>query len=98
MPHDITFLSYDHARFAGFDKKVLCWRCHTEGDCGRCHQTSRTGYWGHGTGKQWKEGHKVSVPPGALAGCGCHGRSPWVKRRQDYCLACHAPGIRGRAR
>lgn len=98
MPHDIKFLSYDHARYAGFDKRVLCWRCHVEGDCGRCHQTSSQSYWGHTSGTSWKKLHQTITPPGVIAGCGCHGRSPYVKSGQDYCLACHPPGIRNRVK
>lgn len=95
MPHDIEFLSYEHARSAGFDKKEFCWRCHTQDDCGKCHQVRprSVGYWGHTTGDSWKREH-YNVPPNSVAGCGCHGRSPYVKRGVDYCLACHEPGIR----
>ncbi len=95
MPHDIEFLSYEHARYAGFEKKEFCWRCHTQDDCGKCHQVKplSVGYWGHGDGWWWKREH-YNVPPGTVAGCGCHGRSPYVKARKDYCLACHEPGIR----
>ncbi len=95
MPHDIQFLSYEHARSAGFDKKELCWRCHTMDDCGKCHEVRprSVGYWGHTTGDSWKRQHG-KVQPGVVAGCGCHGRSPYVKAGKDYCLACHDPGIR----
>lgn len=100
MPHDIQFLQYGHSKQAAFDGKKLCWRCHTMGDCGRCHQTdpNTANFWGHTSGRDWLTRHQTIVPPGAVAGCGCHGRSPYVKSGQDYCLQCHPPGIRNRAK
>lgn len=92
MPHDIAFLAGGHARSAGFEKKRLCWRCHVVQDCGKCHGSiSATGVWGHPS--NWRSIH-MKVTPGLVAGCGCHGRSPYVRAGQDYCLACHSPGIR----
>lgn len=100
MPHDIQFLEWGHARQAAFDRKVLCWRCHVQGDCGRCHQTDPNpkNYWGHTSGSSWKQMHARITPKDAIAGCGCHGRSPFVKNHQDYCLECHDPGIRNRVK
>lgn len=98
MPHDIQFLAWGHARQAAFDGKVLCWRCHVLGDCGKCHETAPGRYWGHTSGTSWKELHATITPKGAIAGCGCHGRSPFVKSGQDYCLECHPPGIRNRVK
>lgn len=97
MPHDKVFLAYGHAKLAAFDgREKWCWPCHVEGDCGKCHLTNGRlpGYWGHTSGTDWKWRHGRITPPKAVAGCGCHGRSPWVQRGQDYCLECHAPGIR----
>jgi hypothetical protein len=97
MPHDQVFLAYGHAKLAAFDgREKWCWPCHVEGDCGKCHLTNGRlpGYWGHTSGTDWKWRHATITPSGVVAGCGCHGRSPWVKRGQDYCLECHPPGIR----
>lgn len=90
MPHSQSFLDGEHAREAGFDKKVLCWRCHTLTDCGRCHQTKdrALGYWGHGIGTGWKQLHGEGLTVDGYAGCGCHGRSPYA-RAGHYCKACH---------
>lgn len=90
MPHSQSFLDGEHAREAGFDKKVLCWRCHTLTDCGRCHQTKdrALGYWGHGIGPGWKQLHGEGMTVEGYAGCGCHGRSPYA-RAGHYCKACH---------
>lgn len=93
LPHDQTFLKYGHSRIAAFDGKKLCWRCHVLADCSKCHEVATGRVWGHA--QNWKEQHKV-IPDGVLAGCGCHGRSPYVQRKQDYCLQCHPPGIRNR--
>lgn len=90
MPHSQDFLDGEHARQAGFDKKNLCWRCHTYVECGRCHAVKAPGLgaWGHGTGDWWRREHGRSTPEGAQAGCGCHGRSPYA-RAGNYCKACH---------
>jgi hypothetical protein len=85
MPHTEVFKAYDHARFSGFDKKKLCWRCHTVGDCAKCHETKQ-GIWGHGSGDTWKKQH-ATFPPGRR-GCGCHAAHPTVAKG-DFCLACH---------
>jgi len=95
MPHDQAFLAGGHARLAGFEKKVFCFRCHVVNDCGKCHSIATGRPWGHGEG--WKAIH-MNVTPGTVAGCGCHGRSPYVQQGQDYCLACHDAGIRNRVR
>lgn len=90
MPHPQDFLAGEHARYAGFEKKNLCWRCHTLADCGRCHSVKAPGLgaWGHGTGNWWRYEHGRVTPKGAQAGCGCHGSSPYA-RAGNYCKACH---------
>lgn len=90
MPHSKTFMAYDHARYAGFSKKDMCYRCHAEGDCGRCHNTTprRLGWWGHGNGDIWRTQHATITPPGVQAGCGCHSESPYA-RAGNFCKACH---------
>lgn len=90
MPHPQEFLDGEHARFAGFERKNLCWRCHTYMECGKCHQVKAPGLgaWGHGTGDWWRREHGRSTPQGAQAGCGCHWRSPYA-RAGNYCKACH---------
>lgn len=90
MPHPQDFLDGEHARYAGFEKKQLCWRCHTYVECGKCHAVKPPGLgaWGHGTGDWWRREHGRVTPRGAQAGCGCHGRSPYA-RAGNYCAACH---------
>ncbi|MDI6711870.1 MAG: cytochrome c3 family protein [Anaerosomatales bacterium] len=90
MPHPKDFLDGEHARQAGFEKKELCWRCHTYLECGKCHAVKPPGQgaWGHGTGDWWRKEHGRSTPKGAQTGCGCHGRSPYA-RAGNYCKACH---------
>ncbi len=90
MPHPQDFLDGEHARQAGFEKKQLCWRCHTYVECGKCHSVKAPGLgaWGHGTGDWWRKEHGRSTPQGGQAGCGCHGRSPYA-RAGNYCKACH---------
>lgn len=90
MPHSQEFLNGEHARQAGFEKKQLCWRCHTYVQCGKCHAVKPPGQgaWGHGTGDWWRNEHGRVTPKGAQAGCGCHGRSPYA-RAGNYCKACH---------
>lgn len=90
MPHPQAFVDGGHARYAGFEKKILCWRCHQYTECGKCHQVKPpgTGAWGHGTGTWWRYEHGRVTPKGAQAGCGCHVRSPYA-RAGNYCKACH---------
>lgn len=90
MPHQSDFVDGEHARYAGFEKKELCWRCHTLGDCSKCHAVKESGMgaWGHGTGDWWRRMHGRVTPEGAQAGCGCHGRSRYA-RDGNYCKACH---------
>lgn len=90
MPHPQDFIAGEHARYAGFEKKNLCWRCHTLADCGQCHSVKAPGMgaWGHGTGNWWRYEHGRVTPEGAQAGCGCHGKSPYA-RAGNYCKACH---------
>lgn len=87
MPHTAEFEAYDHARYAGFDLKELCWRCHTIGDCQKCHET-KEGIWGHGTGDVWRTQHAMigHENPG---GCGCHAAHPAVSEQGNFCVACH---------
>lgn len=90
MPHPRSFIDGGHARYAGFEKKNLCWRCHQYTECGKCHLVKRPGEgaWGHGTGTWWRYEHGRVTPKGAQAGCGCHSRSPYA-RAGNYCEACH---------
>ena len=88
MPHASDFEMYEHARYAGFDKKVLCWRCHTLADCSKCHQVKPVGTWGHGDDDSWKIGHQMRGHPDP-GGCGCHIAHPAVRDQGNFCIACH---------
>lgn len=83
MPHSQVFISGYHARDAAFEKKQLCWRCHVEGDCGRCHVVPFAS--GHAPG--WKEAHRRSRSTDT---CTCHARGRKLAPGQ-LCGYCHGP-------
>jgi nitrate/TMAO reductase-like tetraheme cytochrome c subunit len=84
MPHSYQFIKYGHARYAGFERKQLCWRCHVLRDCGYCHNvsTSTTETWAHGNG--WKALHGKNPAPRS---CACHMHPDNLKG--NFCAACH---------
>jgi hypothetical protein len=85
MPHSAAFAKWEHARYAGFEKKQACWRCHTTGDCGGCHK----GWSPTGHGPEWRAIHGVA---GRSSRCACH----WPRLPDEgkaatgtYCRLCH---------
>jgi hypothetical protein len=83
MPHPVRFRRWEHARYAGFEKKQLCWRCHDEPFCGSCHSQP---FEGHGPGFRARHARE---PRGSF--CACH----WAKlpdearAKGSFCAVCH---------
>lgn len=71
-----------HAKAAAFEKKKLCWKCHTESNCSDCHGLS-------GHSPSWKQGHHssseaVSNPANLERSCmSCHNKVT------QFCVLCH---------
>jgi hypothetical protein len=88
LPHSETFVKWQHARYAGFEKKQRCWRCHaSRQDCGGCH----TDWTQNSHGANWRTIHGQSNL-GMNARCSCHWpRMPEEGRQQagTYCRVCH---------
>lgn len=84
MPHSEEFKAQAHARFAAFDKKQMCWKCHSALDCTKCHERFGA-IAGHGAA--WKDQHKLN-PPGSA--CACHQTKEKVPLT-SFCDLCHAP-------
>lgn len=81
MPHPKEFLDGYHAKYAAFEKKKLCWRCHAQSDCEKgCHLSFAT----NGHADNWKQDH-ASAPWDS--GCGCHGRE--TNLDIPICVFCH---------
>ncbi|MDF1542330.1 MAG: cytochrome c3 family protein [Anaerosomatales bacterium] len=85
MPHDDDFIGGGHARSAAFERKAVCWNCHTpERDCGSpCHRGfRRSGVNGHPP--SWRTEHGKAP---RTSTCGCH---QWYSgRRGPMCPLCH---------
>lgn len=81
MPHPYQFLNGYHAKYAAFEKKEMCWRCHAPNDCeaGNCHLSFTNSHV-----EPWKEIHQTYPWDSA---CGCHMRD----RNEDVpiCVFCH---------
>lgn len=84
MPHPEEFRAGGHAPVAAFERKRLCWRCHTVEDCsGRCHLSMGTDdVVGHAD--NWKTDHANS-PRDSL--CSCHAMKSG--RTTPFCPVCH---------
>lgn len=61
MPHTRAFIEGDHARFAAFERKRVCWKCHQPYECGGngCHLPGKEHFSQHTP--NWKEEHKLSI-------------------------------------
>jgi nitrate/TMAO reductase-like tetraheme cytochrome c subunit len=55
MPHSDDFKKTGHARYAGFEKKAVCFRCHGGSDCGKCHGAFEAS---HGGTAAWRLEHQ----------------------------------------
>jgi hypothetical protein len=83
MPHSARFMQWEHARYAGFSKRQLCYRCHVSSQCGgSCHG----GLDAHGPG--WATRHQ-GAPRDST--CSCHwSRLPDEgKAKGSFCAVCH---------
>jgi len=84
MPHAERFVKWEHARYAGFEKKQVCWRCHSTADCGTCHSD----FGAHSP--DWVTRHRLES---RASQCGCHWpRMPEdakVATRGSFCALCH---------
>jgi hypothetical protein len=88
LPHPDQFVKWQHARYAGFEKKQVCWRCHeSRKDCGGCHTD-----WNKSShGPAWRSTHG-DASPDMSARCACHWpRMPEEGRQASgtYCRVCH---------
>lgn len=81
MPHNRSFVGRGHARFAAFEKKEMCYRCHAESDCFECHFPFRTS----GHPDNWKTHHQI-MPRDAV--CSCHQLTP-PAGDGPFCDDCH---------
>jgi len=81
MPHSDSFIEGYHAKEAAWEKKKLCYRCHSKTDCGSCHQNFDGGA-GHAPG--WKQEHRRSPWD---SGCSCHDRGKNIGK--TMCIFCH---------
>lgn len=81
MPHSEDFKKRGHAMQAAFEKKKVCWKCHTITTfCNRCHRFRPDGSTPHQV--NFKRLH-MSEPLDAR--CGCHP----TQKAVDFCVVCH---------
>ncbi len=79
LPHSDAFVSGGHARFAGFQKKVLCYHCHATIECGKCHGEFDKA---HGGLVSWRIAHQKE--PRSSPCNTCHSR-----HTGSMCATCH---------
>lgn len=86
MPHSERFLKWEHARYAGFAKKQVCWRCHVESlDCGRCHEAFSRNQHGIDFVVKHRANPRTST-------CACHWTLMPPEGRVEagsFCAVCH---------
>lgn len=81
MPHPAKFVAWEHARYAAWEKKQTCVKCHDPLSCAtQCHLNfAMAGHPGN-----WKQEHKSS---GWDSNCGCHASRSG--RTGPMCVICH---------
>ncbi len=79
MPHSQEFKDGTHAKMAAFEKKKMCYRCHDDRLCQKCHLPFKGAHL-----PDWEQRHQ-SAPWDS--GCSCHARD----KNQDVpiCVFCH---------
>ena len=78
MPHSEAFISGGHAPVASFGGKQLCWKCHQQTDCRKCHSDFATGH-----PANWDQGHRTQPWD---TGCACHAKG---QPPDTGCFLCH---------